>query len=46
MKLKELSDSLKELEQGGLVNRKAFTQTLPKVEYGQTEKGKALWPII
>ncbi len=43
---KTLSDSLKELEQDGLVNRKAFPQIPPKVEYSLTEKGKSLWPII
>ncbi len=43
---KTLSDSLKELEQDGLVNRRAFPQIPPKVEYSLTEKGKSLWPII
>lgn len=43
---KTLTDSLKALEEDGLVNRKEYPQVPPKVEYSLTEKGTSLIPII
>lgn len=43
---KTLSANLKDLERGGLVNRKEYPQVPPKVEYTLTERGKTLIPIL
>lgn len=43
---KTLSERLKELEEKGIVNRKAFPTIPPTVEYSLTEKGESLKPII
>jgi DNA-binding HxlR family transcriptional regulator len=43
---KVLTDQLKELVEDKLVERTAFAETPPRVEYSLTEKGKALVPIF
>ncbi len=43
---KVLTSQLNELQRDGLVNRKAFAETPPRVEYNLTEKGKELIPIF
>lgn len=41
-----LSATLKTLEADGLINRKAYAEVPPKVEYSLTETGKSLIPLI
>mgnify|MGYP002619771382 FL=1 len=43
---KVLTDSLRQMIEDGLVYRKDYKQNPPKVEYGLTELGKELLPII
>ena len=43
---KTLSNSLKELEQDGLIIRKEYPQIPPKVEYSLSDRGKSLMPIL
>lgn len=43
---KMLAQELKEMEQDGLVNRKAYPVIPPKVEYSLTLYGKSLEPIL
>lgn len=43
---KTLTDSLKALENDGLVLRTEYPQVPPKVEYSLTEKGKSLIPML
>ena len=43
---KTLSNSLKEMEADGLVFRRAYPQIPPKVEYGLTERGRSLLPLL
>lgn len=43
---KTLSLTLKDLEANGLINRIAFAQIPPKVEYSLTERGYSLIPIL
>jgi DNA-binding HxlR family transcriptional regulator len=43
---KTLSDTLKKLENGNLINKKSFNQIPPKVEYSLSEDGLSLYPII
>lgn len=43
---KTLSQTLKELEADGLVNRKEYPQIPPKVEYSLTKRGESLIPIL
>ena len=43
---KTLSQTLKELEVDGLVNRKEYPQIPPKVEYSLTKRGESLIPIL
>ena len=43
---KTLTDSLKALEEDGLVSRKEYPQVPPKVEYSLTEKGRSLIPML
>jgi DNA-binding HxlR family transcriptional regulator len=43
---KILSARLKEMERDGLIERKVYTETPIRVEYGITEKGRALEPIL
>jgi DNA-binding HxlR family transcriptional regulator len=39
---KTLSDTLKVLEREGLISRKVFPETPPRVEYALTDKGREL----
>ena len=41
-----LSERLKELEAEGIVERRVFEDTPVRVEYGLTEKGRALEPVV
>ncbi len=41
-----LSQSLKELEEGGLVHRKQYNEIPPKVEYTLAQEGKSLLPVL
>ena len=41
-----LTATLKMLEADGLINREAFPEVPPRVEYSLTEKGKSLLPLI
>lgn len=43
---KMLTAQLKELEKDGLVNRKAYEQIPPKVEYSLTQMGKDLKLVV
>lgn len=43
---KMLSSTLKQLERDHLLNRRAFAEIPPRVEYSLTELGKSLMPII
>ena len=43
---KTLAASLRELEADGIVERKAYAQIPPKVEYSLTKKGEALIPVL
>jgi DNA-binding HxlR family transcriptional regulator len=43
---KILSARLKEMEKDGLIERKVYPDTLIRVEYTITEKGRALEPIL
>lgn len=43
---KMLSQTLKELQEDNLINRKEYHQVPPKVEYSLTETGKELIPFI
>jgi len=43
---KMLTSTLKQLEQDHLVNRKAYAEIPPRVEYSLTELGLSLMPII
>jgi len=44
--IKVLSGHLKELEADGIINRKAYPEVPPKVEYSLSEKGKSLTSIM
>ncbi|CAB4935044.1 unannotated protein [freshwater metagenome] len=41
-----LSLRLRDLEQGGIVERQTFPEVPPRVEYALTDKGRALLPIV
>ena len=41
-----LSERLRALEQEGIVERRSFPESPPRVEYELTEKGESLLPII
>ncbi len=43
---KMLSKELKDLEQYGIISRKAYAETPPRVEYSLTKKGEKLKPIF
>jgi DNA-binding HxlR family transcriptional regulator len=41
-----LSARLKELECGGIVSSRPYTEHPPRLEYFLSQKGKELWPIL
>lgn len=41
-----LSERLKDLEKQGIVKRNVYNETPVRIEYGLTEKGKALKPVL
>ncbi|MDQ0254964.1 DNA-binding HxlR family transcriptional regulator [Evansella vedderi] len=43
---KMLVDRLKQLEEAGLVERTVYPETPVRIEYGLTEKGKDLKPVM
>ena len=43
---KVLTDQLKEMESDGLLLRKSFAETPPRVEYSLTEKSIGLLPVL
>lgn len=43
---KMLTQTLREMEQDGLLTRKVYAQVPPKVEYSLSEQGAALAPVI
>lgn len=43
---KTLTRQLRELEEDGIVQRTAYPEVPPRVEYALTEKGRSLSPIV
>jgi DNA-binding HxlR family transcriptional regulator len=43
---KMLTQQLRDLERDGIVERKVYPQVPPKVEYGLTDWGRALCPVL
>jgi DNA-binding HxlR family transcriptional regulator len=43
---KMLTQVLRELEKNGVITRKAFEGTIPKVEYTLSKEGKKLLPVM
>ncbi len=41
-----LTRQLKELQEDGIVSRKAYPEVPPRVEYSMTDKGQTLRPVI
>ncbi|WP_099468198.1 winged helix-turn-helix transcriptional regulator [Konateibacter massiliensis] len=43
---KVLTDSLRSLEEDGIVTRTVYPEVPPRVEYALSELGESMWPII
>ncbi len=43
---KVLTDSLRSLEEDGIVTRTVYPEVPPRVEYSLSELGDSMWPII
>ena len=41
-----LTDSLRQMENDGLVSRRDYGENPPRVEYGLTELGRQMMPVI
>lgn len=41
-----LSARLQRLEDAGIVSREFYSEHPPRAEYGLTEKGRDLWPVL
>lgn len=43
---KVLTDSLRSMEQDGIITRTVYPEVPPRVEYALSELGESMWPII
>ena len=43
---KVLSSNLKDMEAGGILNRRSYDEIPPRVEYSLTELGRSLQPVL
>lgn len=43
---KVLTDSLRSMEEDGIITRTVYAEVPPRVEYALSELGESMWPII
>ena len=43
---KVLTDSLRSMEEDGIITRTAYPEVPPRVEYSLSELGESMWPMI
>lgn len=43
---KVLTDSLRSMEEDGIITRTVYPEVPPRVEYALSELGESMWPII